>query len=399
MKHPINSLRMDKVKPSATLAMSAKAKAMKAAGVDVCILSAGEPDFPTPQCIIDHAFDAANKGATRYTPSRGTPDLVEAMQEKLKRDQGVDYAGDEVIATVGTKGAISLALDALVGEGDEVIIIGPYWVTYPTLVELAGGTPVVVTTTADAGFKPSIEDVQAKISSRTRAIIINTPGNPTGVGLDKAFLTSLTGLLEGTDIWLLSDEIYERLTYDRFEHVSPAALSDDAKDRTLYLGGVAKAYAMTGWRLGVAAGPKQAISAMLLLQQQRLSCPTSISQAAAAYALREPPEVVSALLEMQNAFTDRRVKALAALREIKGLKVQAPEGSFYMFVDASAYLGGEVKDDLELTRRLLEEKHVALVPGTPFGAPGGFRLSFAASQETLDKGIERISSFFATLDK
>lgn len=395
----LNTARLSSVKPSATLEMARKARALKNAGVDVKNLSAGEPDFPTPACIREVAIRALESGqtsATHYTPARGTEDLVAAMCEKLKRDQGVEYAAEEVMATLGTKGALSLAIDALVGEGDEVIVFSPYWVTYPDLVRLAGGTPVTVETKAKNGFRPTGDDLERALSPRTRAVILNTPSNPTGAGYDRACLEELMGRLEGTDVWVISDEIYERLTYEGFEHVSPASLSDDARSRTLYVGGVAKAYAMTGWRVGVAAGPKPLLDAMVLLQGQRLTCCAAVAQAAAAYALREPPEVQAALSEMRETYARRRRQVLDDLRQIPGARVHAPEGAFYCFVDIRERLPGrhkgrEVGDDITLATLLLEEAKVAVVPGTPFGAPGGLRLSFAASDETLREGVARIA--------
>jgi aspartate aminotransferase len=398
----LNEKRLSAVKPSATLEMSRKAKAMRADGIDVKNLSAGEPDLPMPSCIADAADEAVRAGATRYTPSRGTADVVHAMREKYKRDQGIEFSEQEVMATVGTKGALSLAIDALVGEGDEVILFSPYWVTYPDLVRLAGGTPVKVKTRFEDGFLPDLEAFAAAITENTKLVILNTPGNPTGRGLPESFLRALMGQLEGTGIWVISDEIYERLVYGDFSHVSPAQISDDAKSRTLIVGGVAKAYAMTGWRLGCAAGPSKLIDAMIVLQQQRLSCPTASAQAAAAYALREPKEVADAADFMRGEFEKRRELALAELSKINGLRVYPPDGAFYLFVDAAAYLPGthagrRIESDTDLCTLLLQEAHVATVPGTPFGTPGGFRMSYAASADDIKEAIGRVSRFMAEI--
>lgn len=398
----LNERRLSAVKPSATLEMSRKAKAMRATGVDVKNLSAGEPDLPMPACIADAADAAVREGATRYTPSRGNAAVVDAIRHKYKRDQGIDYAETEVMATVGTKGALSLALDALVGEGDEVILFSPFWVTYPDLIRLAGGTPVQIATTFEQGYLPEIEQIREKLTEQTKLIILNTPGNPTGRGLPRAFLESLMKMLEGTDVWVISDEIYERLVYGEFKHISPAQLSDDARSRTLIVGGVAKAYAMTGWRLGCAAGPSPLIDAMIVLQQQRLSCPTASAQAAAAYALKEPPEVAAAADEMKTHFTQRRAIALEELARIPDFRVYPPDGAFYLFVDVSAYLPGTyqnkpVQTDVDLCGLLLEEAHVATVPGTPFGTPGGFRMSYAASEDDIRESISRIGAFMAAM--
>ncbi len=399
----LNLARMGAVKPSATLEMAKKARELKASGVDVANLSAGEPDYATPDCVLDEVRRVLpDRTYHSYTPGRGLPELVSAMQQKFKRDQGVDYAEAEVLSTIGTKGGLSLAIDALIGEGDEVIIFSPFWVTYPDLVRLAGGTPVIVETTLDEGFQPSAAKLKAALTKRTKAVILNTPSNPTGASYDDKTLRALMGVLEGTDVWVLSDEIYERLTYGGFTHLSPAGLSDDARARTLVLGGVAKAYAMTGWRLGVAAGPKLVIDAMLLLQQQRATCATGIAQAAAAYALREPPEVQQAVAQMRTEFEKRQGLVLEGLAKIEGARVHKPEGAFYVFCDVSARLPGKngkgpIADDIELTTRLLADAHVAVVPGTPFGAPGGFRVSYATGEAMLKEGLVRLQRFFAEL--
>lgn len=399
----LNQARMGAVKPSATLEMSRRAGELKRQGVDVTNLSAGEPEQPTPACILDVARKALEDGLYHhYTPARGLPELVDAMRTKLARDQKVAYAADEVIATIGTKGGLSLALDALVGPGDEVIIFSPYWVTYPDLVRLAGGTPVIVETRREDGYRPTAAQLKGALTSSTKAVILNSPNNPTGAGIPEGVLRELMAALEGSDVWVLSDEIYGKLVYDGFEHVSPAALSDDARSRTLVFDGVAKAYAMTGWRLGVAAGPKLVVDAMLLLQQQRISCPTGVAQAAAAYALAEPPEVQAAVAELRAGFVRRRQLMLDGLKAIDGAEVHAPEGAFYCFCDVSSRLPGKqggaaIEDDVTLATRLLTDAHVAVVPGTPFGAPGSFRVSYAASEPSLEKGLSRLAAFLKDL--
>jgi aspartate aminotransferase len=403
MSLSLNTTRLSAVKPSATLEMSRKAKALKAGGADVKILSAGEPDMGTPACIIDVAHKAILAGATRYTPARGTAELVEAIQFKYQRDQHVEYDAEEVMGTVGTKGGLMLAIDAMVGEGDEVIVFSPYWVTYPDLIRLAGGTPVIVETSIEDGWQPDPAKLKAALTDRTKLVILNAPTNPTGAGIDADRMKALMACLEGTDVWVLSDEIYERLTYDGYRHVSPIQISDDAKSRTLVCGGVAKAYAMTGWRLGVAAGPKPLIDAMILLQQQRVSCPAAPSQAAAAYALKEPPEVKAAADEMLEAFTRRRNNVVEQLRAIDGVDVVAPQGTFYIFATVPGRFpakrqGVEIADDMVFASMLLEESHVAVVPGTPFGSPGGFRISFAAADDVLEEGIARIATFLGSFD-
>jgi aspartate aminotransferase len=399
----LNVQRMSQVKPSATLAMTAKAKALQKQGVDVVNLSAGEPDMKTPACIVDAARRAIDERQSHaYTNARGTDELVAAMQQKLLREQTVSYAANEVIATIGTKGALMLAIDALIGPGDEVVMFAPYWVTYPDLVRLAGGTPVVVQTHRESDYQPDLQTLKSALTPRTKLVILNSPNNPTGAGWPESVLRGVMDLLRGTDIWVISDEIYERLVYGDFQHASPAAFSDDARGRTLYVGGVAKAYAMTGWRVGVAAGPQVLIDAMVTLQQQRTTCATGVAQAAAAYALRESPEVTAAVEDMRRTYTGRRLAVLERVSSIAGVKVRPPEGAFYLFLDVNerlpgTYKGTAVPDDVALASLLLEQAHVAFVPGTPFSGPGCLRMSFAASDSALEDGLSRLERFLSDL--
>lgn len=399
----LNTTRMAAVRPSATLAMAAKARALAKSGIDVANLSAGEPDFKTPECILEAARKVlGERGTHQYTPARGTDELVDAMRAKLRREQGVEYKPEEVIATIGTKGALMLALDALVGPGDEVILFAPYWVTYADLVRLAGGTPVVVQTRREEGYRPRIDELQAAITPRTKLAIICSPNNPTGAGWPEETLRAVYRTLEQTNAWVISDEIYERLVYGGFKHVSPVSFSEDAKNRTLWVGGVAKAYAMTGWRVGVAAGPKPLIDAMLTLQSQRTTCASGIAQAAAAYALREPVEVTEAVELMRSTYEKRRRLVLERAKSLPGVEVHPPEGAFYAFLDIrnrlpAKHKGRELKDDVALAELLLSEAHVALVPGSPFDAPGALRLSYAASEATIEKGFDRVAAFLAEL--
>jgi aspartate aminotransferase len=390
----LNNARMSAVRPSATLAMAGKAKALLKSGIDVANLSAGEPDFKTPSCIVEVAKRALeDRAAHAYTNARGTDELVDAMRTKLAREQGVRYDASEVIATVGTKGALMLALDALVGPGDEVVLFAPYWVTYADLVRLAGGVPVVVPTRRAEGYRPRLDEFERALSQRTKIVIVSSPNNPTGAGWPEDVLRAIFKRLQGTDIWALSDEIYERLTYGSFKHVSPVSFGDDAKGRTLWVGGVAKAYAMTGWRVGVAAGPKLIVDAMLTLQSQRTTCAAAVSQAAAAYALREPPEVTAAVEEMRSTYEKRRTLVLERAQAIEGLAVHPPEGAFYAYLDLE---GRGITDDVELAEALLTQAHVALVPGTPFDGPGALRLSYAANEATINKGFDRLAKLLAT---
>lgn len=399
----LNTTRMSAVRPSATLAMAAKAKAMQKAGIDVANLSAGEPDFKTPACIVDYARRALDDRATHaYTNARGTDELIDAMRAKLRREQYTDYAVNEVIATVGTKGALMLAIDALVGAGDEVVLFAPYWVTYADLVRLAGGTPVVVRTKREHGYRPSPADLERALTPRTKLVVLCTPSNPTGAGWSEELLRTIYTRLRGTDTWVISDEIYERLTYGAFRHVSPVSFDDDARNRTLWVGGVAKAYAMTGWRVGVAAGPKPLIDAMITLQQQRTTCAAAVAQAAAAYALRESADVTAAVEEMRRTYEKRRGLVLERAARLPGVAVHPPEGAFYVFLDLSTRLPGThrgraIADDVKLSEILLEEAHLALVPGTAFDGPGGLRLSYAASESVIEQGFDRLERFLAEL--
>jgi aspartate aminotransferase len=399
MSLSLNTARMNAVKPSATLGMAAKAKALKAAGKDIINLSAGEPDFATPACIVDAARAVIGKRSSHaYTPPRGTDELLEATKLKLKREQGVSYETNEVIATVGTKGALMLAIDALCGPGDEVVLFAPYWVTYADLVRLSGATPVVVQTTRASGYRPTMADVDAAITPRTKLVILNSPNNPTGAGWPESLLRAIMDRLAGTDVWVISDEIYEKLTYGDFKHVSPTRFSDDAKARTVFVGGVAKAYAMTGWRVGIAAGPKLAIDAMLTLQSQRTTCAAAIAQAAAAYALREGDDVKAAVAEMLAAYTTRRALVIERAKAIPGLSLTPPDGAFYAFLDLnerldSALVDGVARDDLWLADALLEEAGVATVMGSAFEGNGCLRVSFAASENEINQGFDRIAAF------
>jgi aspartate aminotransferase len=395
--------RMSAVKPSATLAMSAQAKALAKQGASVVNLSAGEPDFPTPACIVDAARAVmGNRSQHAYTNPRGTDELIAAMQQKLRREQQVSYEASEVIATVGTKGALMLAIDALVGPGDEVVMFAPYWVTYADLVRLAGATPVVVNTLRENGYQPSLADFEAAITTRTKLVLLNSPNNPTGAGWPEATLRQIMNRLRGTDVWVISDEIYEKLVYDGFRHVSPVSFDDDARARTLYVGGVAKAYAMTGWRVGVAAGPKLLIDAMLTLQGQRTTCPTALAQTAAAFALRENDDVKAAVETMRAAYQKRRSLVLERALRIPGIAVHAPEGAFYVFLDLKTRVPGRrkgeaVDDDSKVASALLAEFHVATVMGSAFQGPGCLRVSYAASEDTLHEGFDRMERYFSEL--
>ena len=381
--------KVTKVKPSATLEVARKAGEMLRAGKDVIKLNAGEPDFDTPACVVKHAREMLNEGWThRYTPARGSRELLDAAKLKFKRDQKIETEDKNLLCTVGSKGSIALAIDALIGEGDECILFAPSWVSYAALVTMAGGVPVMCETRAEDGFVPQPEALKKVLSDKTKLVIINSPQNPSGAVLLKDDLVALYDVLKDTRAFVLSDEVYERLIYDGLEHISGASISDDARQRTLVVSGVAKGYAMTGWRVGVIAGHEKVISAMHLMQGQRVTCPSAIAQAAAAYALSEGPEVKAAVESMRSEYESRRDQLVSDLRSIDGLKVVKPKGSFYAFVDLSYF----EKDDIRLANWLLEESHLAAVPGSPFGVPGSLRVSFATSKSVLAQGVERLKT-------
>ncbi len=379
------SSRVLNLAPSATLGMKARAKVLQDQGVKIVSLSAGEPDFETPACIIQAAHQALDRGVSRYTGVRGTDALIAAMRLKFKRDQKVDYVANQVLSSVGAKSSLSLAIDACLEPGDEAIILKPYWVSYPELVKLAGAEPIFA--------KPNLESIKQAITPKTRAIFLNSPNNPDGSVLGESFLRGLMNLLEGSEIWVISDEIYEHLVFDGVKHISPASFSKDAYDRTLVISGVSKGYAMTGWRVGIAGGPEKLVSAMAKLQEQRYTCIPAICQAAAVYALNEPPELKAEIERMRAAYEMRRNRFLEAILKIDGLSCEKPQGAFYAMVDFSR----RYADDQDLANRLLGEAHVATVAGTPFGAPGFLRIGLAASLEEILEGVQKISAFLGKL--
>ncbi len=392
------SNRVMSMKPSATLGMAQAARELADAGVDVVVMSAGEPDFCTPMSVSKIAIASIEEGKTHYVPVRGTKTMVAAMQEKFLRDQGVAYLAEEVMCTVGAKSAILLALEALVDEGDEVIIFAPYWVSYEEQIRLQGGVAVVVPCLSDNRFMPTGEDLKKAISPRTKAILLNSPNNPSGGVITKNQLEGIAEALAGTDIWLISDEIYEKLLFDGNEHFSPAAISSDMRRRTIVISGASKAYAMTGWRVGVVAGDKTIIDAMVKLQGQQTTCLPEFIQDAAAFALRESEPVRVEIERMRDAYAERRDFAHELFSAWPHVSVFNPQGAFYLWIDFSYYVGrslhGEkIKDDMELAVRMLKEAHVASVPGTPFGGPGYLRFSIASSKQDIEKAAERIGNW------
>ena len=383
------SRKVQQMEPSVTLAVSAKAKAMRAEGADVVALSAGEPDFDTPQNIKDAAIRAIQEGATKYTPAAGTPELRKAVCAAMERDRGLTYDPAEAIVSCGAKQSLFIATLSLVDEGDEAIVPVPYWVTYPEQVKLAGGRPIIL---HPQDLKITPEELRDAITSRTKLLILNSPSNPSGAVYTKEELEALADVILGTDAWVLADEIYGRILYDGAEHHSIATLRPGMRDRTIVIDGMSKTYAMTGWRIGYAVGPAEAISMMGKIQSQETSNPCSIAQAAALEALTGPQESVG---EMVHAFDERRRYMVDRLNAMKGVSCAMPKGAFYAFPNVSASYGKSVdgrkiEGSVDLCDFLLEEMKVACVPGAGFGSDTNIRLSYATSGENIEKGLDRL---------
>ena len=386
--------RVETLSPSSTLAISAKAKALKEAGHDVIGLGVGEPDFNTPDYIIEAASNAMQVGHTKYTPSSGIVELKQAIIEKFKDDNDLTYRPDEIIVTTGAKYALYATFQTLLNQGDEVIIPTPYWVSYPEHVKLAGGKPTFVDSLEENNFKMTKEQLEDAITSRTKAVIINSPSNPTGMMYSKDELAQLGEVCLHHNIVIISDEIYEKLIYTEEKHTSIAALSDDLKTQTIVINGVSKSHAMTGWRIGYAAGPKEIIQAMTNLTSHAISNPTSIAQYAALEAYSNKEENDQIYHEMKSVFNDRLNILYELINDIPGIKCEKPHGAFYIFpnVKKTAAMTGFLTVD-EWVEALLEEEKVSLVPGSGFGAPNYVRLSYATSTDLLIEAAKRIKRF------
>jgi len=384
------------LKPSATIAAAAKAKALKSQGVTVYDFTLGEPDFTTPAHIQEAARAAIQAGHTHYTPSGGIPELKKAICAAYERDHKLKYEPSQVVVSNGAKHSIHNVLTALCGPGDEVIIPAPYWVSYEALVELAGATPVVVPTTEASGFRLSGEQFERAITPRTKLLLLNSPCNPTGATYSAAGLEALARVAVKHNIFVCSDEIYEKLLYTDEPFRSFATLLGGIADRTIIINGVSKAYAMTGWRIGWTLAPKELTAGMDNLQSQETSNPCSISQYAAVAALNGPQECVET---MRREFARRRTYTLGRIRALPGINLPDPGGAFYAFFNVSPYFGKPlgkgtvVHNSTDFCTALLEEAHVALVTGDAFGAPGYVRLSFASSMELLATGCDRLAAF------
>jgi aspartate aminotransferase len=393
--------RLVEIKPSITLAVTARAARLRAEGVDVIGFGAGEPDFDTPAHIKDAAKKALDAGATKYTEVAGTLALRKAIVKEIERAHGLTYKPEQVLVSVGAKHSLYNLFQALLDDGDEVIIPAPYWVSYPDMVKLAGGKPVILETRAEDGFCVTPAQLQAAIGPRTRAFVLNSPSNPTGGAYDERELRGLASVLADADVTVISDDIYRRLIYGDFEFHEIATLSPAMAARTVIVDGFSKTYSMTGWRLGYAVGPEPLLKAMTTLQGQSTSNPTSFAQQAAVAALEGPQECVE---EMRREFDVRRVRMLSLLRAIPGVSCFEPRGAFYCFPDVSAYVGKRTRggatigDDVALCDYLLDKGRVAVVPGSGFGAPGFVRLSYATSMDHIVKGIERMTEALAALE-
>jgi len=393
--------RLGRIKPSPTIAISGKARDLKAAGRDVIALAAGEPDFDTPEHIRLAAKAAIDKGDTRYTNVDGTPALKAAIAGKFKRENGLDYKASQIIVGTGGKQVLYNAFMATIDPGDEVIIPAPYWVSYPDMVELAEGKPVFVSCPQSSGFKMKPEDLERAITPKTKWVILNSPSNPTGAGYTRKDMKALTDVLKRhPHVWVMTDDMYEHLVYDGFEFCTPAEVEPALYERTLTCNGVSKAYCMTGWRIGYAGGPEKLIKAMGAIQSQSTSNPSSISQAAAVAALSGPTDFIA---KHNKSFKERRDLVISMLNQAKGLTCHRPEGAFYVYPSCEGLIGKETPDgkkignDTDFANYLLDAEGVAVVPGEAFGLAPHFRVSYATSTQELEDACTRIQRACASL--
>ena len=394
--------RMNRFQPSASTAAAARARALKAEGRDIIDLSIGEPNFSTPDNVKAAALRAMENDETHYTNVAGTPALLDAIREKFKRDNGLDYAANEVIASTGGKQVMFNAFLATVRDGDEIVVPVPYWISYPNQVLVADGKPVFVTCAEANGFKLTAEDLAAAINARTRWVTLNSPANPSGAVYSAPELAAIAEVLRRhPHVMIMADEIYEHLVYGDNRHISLVQVAPELKQRTLVVNGVSKAYAMTGWRIGFAGGPADLIQAMVKLQSQATSCPSSISQAAAIEALSGPQDVLE---ERRAIMQERRDIIFEGLSQIDGMTTSRPGGAMYLFCNCRGLFGrhtpagDRIDDDGDVVEYLLEEAGVSVVPGGAYGVAGYFRVSFAAATEDLAEGAKRIRQACAALD-
>ncbi|NQY42876.1 MAG: pyridoxal phosphate-dependent aminotransferase [Legionellales bacterium] len=390
------SKKVQQIKPSATFAIAAKANKLRSMGKNIISLSQGEPDCDTPEEIKQHAIQAISEGFTKYTAIDGILELKEAIQQKFINDNNLNYNLDQIIVSTGAKQAIFNALSAILNPADEVIIIAPYWVSYPEMIKLASGTPKIVQTSIKNNFKLAPKDLEQAINDKTRLILLNSPSNPSGINYSKEDLQEIGKILNKyPKVMILSDDIYEHTIWDgSFNNIATAC--PELIDRTIVINGVSKAYSMTGWRIGYAAGPAELIKAMKIVQSQSTSCPNSIAQKAALGALKLPNSIIK---EMVSNFQKRHDWLYPALQEIQGIEVIPSQGTFYSFPNISTILEKyNFKDDVEFCDRLLEEADLALVPGTAFGNNQHIRISFCIDDKVIKEAIQRLHSFISSLD-
>ncbi|NWF39655.1 pyridoxal phosphate-dependent aminotransferase [Mariprofundus sp. NF] len=395
------SIRVQQVKPSATLAITAKAAEMRAAGKSIISLSVGEPDFETPKAAREAGIEAINAGFTRYTAVAGIPELRKAVAEKFKRDNDLDYSPDEILVSTGGKQCIFNLLMAVMNPGERAIIPAPYWVSYPDMVKLTEGTPVIVNTTAENCFKITAEQLEEVLCHRCKVLFLNSPSNPTGMAYTAEELAAIGAVVrKHPGLIVATDDMYEKILFDGKTFATFAQVNPDLKDQTITLNGVSKAYCMTGWRIGFCAGPLSIIKAMGKIQGQSTSNPNSIAQKAALAALTGPTDELD---EMVRTYEVRRNWLVDALNAIPGMQAIVPDGAFYVFPSIAGWIGKTtpsgilLSDDLVICEWLLEEAGVALVPGTEFGSPGHLRFSYAVSQDTLEDAVDRIAKAAASL--
>lgn len=397
MNSMVLSEKMSNISSSPTLAIDAKFKKMKADGIDVVGFGTGEPDFDTPDHIKMAAINAITAGFTKYTPASGTMDLRNAVAQKLENDNGVTYAPTDIVISNGAKHALVNAFYAILNDGDEVLIPAPFWVSYPEMVRIAGGVPKFIETTEETHFKFSAEDFEAAITPKTKAIVLNSPSNPTGMVYSEEELKSIADVAVKHNIFVVSDEIYEKLVYGSARHVSIASFGEDIKKLTIIINGVSKSYAMTGWRIGYTASAPEIAKIISNAQSHASSNPCSISQAAALAAISGPQEMVEA---MRQEFKVRRDYMVERINKIPGVSCINPDGAFYVFMSIKDLLGKEIKGKVinnadEFCEWLLECSKVALVPGTGFGADGYVRWSYATSMQNIKEGLDRLEDFLA----
>ena len=380
----INS-RIKEVLGSSTLAITARAKELRAEGHDVVNFGAGEPDFDTPDNIKQAAIEAINSGFTKYTPSIGTVDLRKAISKKFKEDNGLEYTPAQIAVSCGAKHSLFSVMQVLIDKGDEVLIPAPYWVSYPEMVKIAGGIPKFLQTSSASNFKISPEQLSNSISEKTKLLILNSPSNPTGMVYSKKEIEAIAEVCVKHKIYVISDEIYEKLIYDTSEYTSIASLGKDIYDLTITVNGVSKAYSMTGWRIGYCAGAEEMLGYIKKLQDHSTSNPSSISQAAALAALQSSDEIINS---MRDEFRKRRDLIMSAIDEIPEISYIRPEGAFYIFCDIS-----KLGNSMDVAKKILDDVKVAFIPGEGFGAPGFARFSFATSAERIQEGIKRIAQW------